>query len=186
MWTPTTSSPSPQKVRPDHEEILDGTAQSERYGGILRDRSGRLDNFNSQEVANSQNFVKGNYRSTALYSSSPRNRSTSSSVCKAGALVPPPSCLGGGPDGWVLVDTHSTPVPSLTGEAVGGLSNFTSPMNHRNTRNSHRNDETELELSVKSKSFVNRVNDQVRKRQKNFPCYTRWRGTFYYLECLWP
>ena len=38
------------------------------------------------------------------------NRSTSSSVCKAGALVPPPSCLGGGPHGWVPVDTHSTPV----------------------------------------------------------------------------
>ena len=31
------------------------------------------------------------------------------------------------------------------------------------------NDETELELSVESRSFVNRVNDQVRKRQnKNF------------------
>ena len=28
------------------------------------------------------------------------------------------------------------------------------------------NDETELELSVKSRSFVNRVIDQVRKRQK--------------------
>ena len=28
------------------------------------------------------------------------------------------------------------------------------------------NDETELELSVGSRSFVNRVNDQVRKRQK--------------------
>ena len=28
------------------------------------------------------------------------------------------------------------------------------------------NDETELELSVESKSFLNRVNDQVRKRQK--------------------
>ena len=38
------------------------------------------------------------------------NRSTSSSVCKAGALVPPPSCLDGGPHGWVPVDTHSTPV----------------------------------------------------------------------------
>ena len=31
------------------------------------------------------------------------------------------------------------------------------------------NDETELELSVESRSFVNRVNDQVRKRQKKFP-----------------
>ena len=29
------------------------------------------------------------------------------------------------------------------------------------------NDETELELSVESRSFVNRVNDQVRKRQKS-------------------
>ena len=28
------------------------------------------------------------------------------------------------------------------------------------------NDETELELSVESRSFVNRVNDQVRKRRK--------------------
>ena len=28
------------------------------------------------------------------------------------------------------------------------------------------NDETELELSVESRSFVNRVNDQVRRRQK--------------------
>ena len=28
------------------------------------------------------------------------------------------------------------------------------------------NDETELELSVESRAFVNRVNDQVRKRQK--------------------
>ena len=49
------------------------------------------------------------------------NRSTSSSVREAGALVPPSSCLDGGPHGWVLVDTHSTPVPSSTGEAVGGL-----------------------------------------------------------------
>ena len=28
------------------------------------------------------------------------------------------------------------------------------------------NDETEVELSVESRSFVNQVNDQVRKRQK--------------------
>ena len=28
------------------------------------------------------------------------------------------------------------------------------------------NDEAELDLSVESRSFVNRVNDQVRKRQK--------------------
>ena len=42
------------------------------------------------------------------------------------------------------------------------------------------NDEAELELSVESRSFVNRVNDQVRKREKrNFKCYRRWRKTFY-------
>ena len=77
-----------RKVRPDHEEILlDGIAQSVRYGETLRDRSGRPDNINSQEVANSQNFIMGN-------------------------------------------------------------------------------DETELELSVESRSFLNRVNDRVRKRQK--------------------
>ena len=77
-----------RKVRLDHEEILlDGTAQSVRYGETLRERSGRAGNINSQEVANSQNFIMGS-------------------------------------------------------------------------------DTTELELSVESRSFVNRVNDQVRKRQK--------------------
>ena len=50
-----------RKVRPDHEEILlDGTAQSVRYGETLRDRSGRPDNINSQELARPQNFVMGN------------------------------------------------------------------------------------------------------------------------------
>ena len=77
-----------RKVRPDHEEILlDGTAQSVRYAETHRDRSRRPGNINSQEVANSQNFVMGS-------------------------------------------------------------------------------DPTELELSVESRSFVNRVNDQVRNRQK--------------------
>ena len=78
-----------RQVRPDQEEILlDGTAQSVRHGETLRDRSGRLDNFNSQEVSRPQNFVMGN-------------------------------------------------------------------------------EETELELSVETRSFANRVNDQVRKRQKS-------------------
>ena len=77
-----------RKVRPDHEEILlDGTAQSVRYGETLRDRSGRPDNINSQEVAKPQNFIMGS-------------------------------------------------------------------------------DTTELAMSVESRSFVNRVNDQVRNRQK--------------------
>ena len=67
--------------------LLDGTAQSVRYGEVLRDRSGRPGDINSQEGARAQSFVIGN-------------------------------------------------------------------------------DETELELSVESRLFVNRVNDQVRKRQK--------------------
>ena len=47
-----------QQVRPDHEEILlDGTAQSVRFGKSLRDRSGQPDNINSQEVANYQHFI---------------------------------------------------------------------------------------------------------------------------------
>ena len=49
-----------QQVRPDHEAtLLDGIAQSVRYEEPLRDRSGQLDNINSQEVANSQNFIMG-------------------------------------------------------------------------------------------------------------------------------
>ena len=40
-----------RKVRPGHEEILlDGTAQSVRNEEVLRDRSGRPDHNNSQEV----------------------------------------------------------------------------------------------------------------------------------------
>ena len=49
-----------RKVRPCHEEILlDGTAQSVRNEEVLRDRSGRPDDINSQEVARPQNFVMG-------------------------------------------------------------------------------------------------------------------------------
>ena len=49
-----------QQVVPHREEpLLDGDVQSVRYGGMLRDRSGQLDNSNSQEVADSENFVMG-------------------------------------------------------------------------------------------------------------------------------
>ena len=49
-----------QHVRPHHEAtLLDGTAQSVRYGEPLRDRSGQPDNVNSQEVANSKIFIMG-------------------------------------------------------------------------------------------------------------------------------
>ena len=47
-----------QQVRPHHEEpLLDGNAQSVRYGGRLHDRSGQPDSANSQDVADSEIFV---------------------------------------------------------------------------------------------------------------------------------
>ena len=49
-----------QHVRPHHgETLLDGAAKSVRYGEPLRDRSGQLDDENSQEAANSQIFIMG-------------------------------------------------------------------------------------------------------------------------------
>ena len=49
-----------QQVRPHHgETLLDGAAQSVRYGGILRDRSGQPDNINYQEEADFETFVIG-------------------------------------------------------------------------------------------------------------------------------
>ena len=65
-------------------------------------------------------------------------RSTSSSVCKGGALVSPSSCLDGEPHGWVLVDTHSTPVPQYNWGGCGWPTYCMSPMYHRNTRNPYR------------------------------------------------
>ena len=50
-----------QQVRPHHgDTLLDGGAQSVRYGGILRDRSGQPDNINFEEMADSEIFVMGN------------------------------------------------------------------------------------------------------------------------------
>ena len=49
-----------QQVRPHHgETLLDGNAQSVRYGGILRDRSGQPDSVKYQEEADSTNCVMG-------------------------------------------------------------------------------------------------------------------------------
>ena len=57
-----------QHVRPHHgETLLDGTAQSVRYGGMLRDRLGQLDNINFQEVADSSNFVMGSDAAECVY-----------------------------------------------------------------------------------------------------------------------
>ena len=50
-----------QQICPHHEEpLLDGNAQSVRYGETIHDGSGQLDSTNSQEVADSENFVIGN------------------------------------------------------------------------------------------------------------------------------
>ena len=49
-----------QQVRPHREEhLLDGIAQSVRYGGLLRDRSGQPDNIHSQDAADSTSFIMG-------------------------------------------------------------------------------------------------------------------------------
>ena len=49
-----------QQVRPHHGvNLLDETAQSVRYGGILRDRTGQPDNINSQEAADVHKFHHG-------------------------------------------------------------------------------------------------------------------------------
>ena len=49
-----------QQVRPHHEEpLLDGNAQSVRYGERINDGSGQSDSVNYQEQAYSENFVMG-------------------------------------------------------------------------------------------------------------------------------
>ena len=55
-----TSWDAMQQVRPHHEEpLLDGNAQSVRYGEIIHDGSGQLDSVNYQEEAESETFVMG-------------------------------------------------------------------------------------------------------------------------------
>ena len=48
------------QLRPHHEDaLLDGNAQSVRYGEMIHDGSGQPDSVNYQEDANSENFVMG-------------------------------------------------------------------------------------------------------------------------------
>ena len=47
------------------------------------------------------------------------HRTTQSTQARAGALMSPSSCLDGASHGWVWVSTHSTPVPTPVGRAVG-------------------------------------------------------------------
>ena len=50
-----------QQVRLHHgDTLLDGGAQSVRYGEIIHDGSGQLDSANYQEEADSETFVMGN------------------------------------------------------------------------------------------------------------------------------
>ena len=49
-----------QQVRPHHEEpLLDGNAQSVRYGEMIHDGPGKLETVDHQGEANSENFVMG-------------------------------------------------------------------------------------------------------------------------------
>ena len=49
-----------QQVAPHREEhLLDGNAHSVRYGETIHDGSGKPENLNHQEEANSENFVMG-------------------------------------------------------------------------------------------------------------------------------
>ena len=73
--------------------------------------------------------------------------STSSNVCKAGALVPSPPCLGEGPHGWVPVDTHSTPVLTSVRRLWVAYVLY-EPNVHRNTRNPHMVAEQEFRTTT--------------------------------------
>ena len=49
-----------QQICPHHEDaLLDGHAQSVRYGEIIHHGSGQPDSANSQEEADSETFVMG-------------------------------------------------------------------------------------------------------------------------------
>ena len=49
-----------QQVRPHHgEPLLEGNAQSVRYGETIHDGSGKPERVNSQEGADSETFVMG-------------------------------------------------------------------------------------------------------------------------------
>ena len=56
----TTSWNAVQQVRPHHEDaLLDGNAQSVRYGEMIHDGSGQPESVNYQEEAESETFVMG-------------------------------------------------------------------------------------------------------------------------------
>ena len=108
-------------VQPQHRESNQQVLRSRQYSQRESDaavRCGRT--LRIDQIVDTNRSKRG--AGTHVYNPHLLDvRSTSSSVRKAGALVSPSSCLDGEPHGWVPVDTHNTPVPSSTGEAVGGL-----------------------------------------------------------------
>ena len=84
--------------------------------------------------------------------------------------------------GKILLDgtTQSARNEETLRDRSGRLDNINSQEVARPQQFVIGNDETEVELSVESRSFVNRVNDSSATRtEKNFQCYRRWRRTFY-------
>ena len=65
-----------QQVLPHYEEsLLDGNAQSVRYGEIIHDGSGKLDSVNFQERAESETFVMGRHAAEFLNKAKDKVRS---------------------------------------------------------------------------------------------------------------
>ena len=230
-----------QQVRPHHgDTLLDGDAQSVRYGGMLRDRSGQPDNVNSQDGANSQNFIMGSDATEFVNRVNDEVRSRQkrmSNVADSGeehsiiwrmfmaVTMNAATFMGknfqdnqnsgekhyGSQDPWRSVageDRSGRPdkgtdlfeasdhyfheqfiesfsstdyskldddrawsfqewkTEATTYDRSGRPDNINSQEVARPQNFVIGNDEAELELSVESRSFVNRVNDQVRKRQK--------------------
>ena len=124
-------------IQPQHRESNQHVSRSRQYSQRGSDpavRCGRTPGIDQNVDTNRSR------RGAGVHVYNPHlldNRGTSSSVCKAGALAPSPSCLGGGPHGWVPVDTHSTPVLTSTQEAVGGRCSIRVQYIHKNTCNSH-------------------------------------------------
>ena len=77
------------------------------------------------------------------------NHNTSSQCVRLGAVVPPSSCLGGGPHGWVPVYTHNYTRAQFDWGGWGvAKATFTSPIHHKNTRNSHMVAEQEFRTTT--------------------------------------
>ena len=70
-----------QQVRPHHEEpLLDGNAQSARYGETIHDGSGKPETVNHQGEANFENFVMGSRSRICEQSQRPSAQQTEKNV----------------------------------------------------------------------------------------------------------